>query len=182
MLDTINPTLRQRLRDDTRDAHDALDAMVAMADLASVEGLARFLGSQWLAFESLVAGGVTGHRVRAAEMVANREALAADMAALGRDLPVRLDEAAPADPVAVDYVILGSGVGKVYLRRAWAASEDACVRRASRWFDLPRAAGDWHGHLTDLSARDGATGDAVVADARTLFALFLRAFERGMRP
>ena len=167
--------LRLRLRDGCADLHDRLDGAVARMDVREVAGLRGFLAMNAAAFGALACGGAKGVHVGTATIAGLAEAATRDLVSLGaapgRVAPVM------ADPLAVDYVVLGSRMGTRVLRRRWQGARNSSVLQADRYFSQPDMAPEWRALCDDLSARPGddARARVVLADARALFTLFLDA-------
>lgn len=167
------PSLRARLRNDTRGAHDSLDHLVSQFDLATPLGLSCFLQMQSIALRSIAphaAGAVTFGAVQ--DLL---ERAAADLSALGRpDQQTRMI-AGPLHPFAIDYVIAGSRLGTQVLRKRWQSASDAHVRQADAYFSAPSYIELWKSFCTSAQETypSGPVADKVVHDADRLFGLYL---------
>lgn len=170
-------TLRTRLRQDLRDDHDQLDGLMSQADLTIPQGLGRFLLAQALGFRAIRDRLDPCDPPRYADMVdAVLDALARDLGALGQKVTARKGEFAGnllAGP-AVDYMVLGSGMGTQVLRRTWQTSSDATVRSIGAFFGVERPVANWTALTEDLSRQpaDDARADTITADARRIFGFF----------
>lgn len=177
-------SLREALRHKLRPQHDALDAKVTTFNLASYAGLVAFLRMQSHCL------GVIASRVETPESAAMINDLhrrsVDDLDNL--DAPFSLASAHYALPetlnqTAIDYVICGSRLGTVVLKRRWEASGDARVRAARQYFSAPDYIERWKAFVA--RARLPMTGNAserqVIADTRALFELYLDAAETSGR-
>ena len=91
-------------------------------------------------------------------------------------LPRSPARAAPEDPepLAIDYVVLGSRLGSSVLKRHWAQAEDPRVRDASCYFSAPAQVRRWQAfcrQTREMSPKNAAA-DRAVDDTRRIFALF----------
>lgn len=179
--------LRQRLRTGTRAAHEALDARLSDYDIATPEGLGRFLSLQRLALtalEPLSAGAAVAPLLR--DM---RDHAEADLLRLGWPAHDPVPEAFPGDqrpphPLALDYVIAGSRLGTMVLRKRWAASRDPAVRDARAYFSAPDHTGYWTAFCKTAGAVDAETplADRVVTDAARLFHFYQHCADAVLHP
>ena len=171
---TAAPNLRLRLRQDTRAAHDALDLALSRFDLTTAEGLRRFLRAQWLGLRALDLAGSTAQ---------SRTALTSLTAALRSDLDrlgVAVDPDPPVldfvpEPLAIDYMVAGSRLGSMVLRKQWLAATDPDVRAAGAYFGGPDHLDLWKAFCRQAEAMPATTAiaDRVVQDADRLFEFFL---------
>lgn len=91
-------------------------------------------------------------------------------------LPDMAEPAADLAPLAIDYVLSGSRLGGVVLRQRWEAGPLAREGAASSFMTASDYLETWRAFCA--TARDlpatGAMADQIVADAATVFAVFLR--------
>lgn len=166
--------LRQRLRQETRAAHEALDAHVDGFDIATYDGLARFL-----AMHAAALGALQGTRQPAHETptFAGLGAMARlDLGILGIDFPATAaSRNGPDEAVGVRYVILGSHLGARVLQGRWRKSTDLRVQSAGAFLAAAVATSGWRElctHLSQIEAQ-GPDADAVVAQAQGVFTLYM---------
>ncbi|KQM98209.1 biliverdin-producing heme oxygenase [Sphingomonas sp. Leaf25] len=157
-------TASQALRAATAAAHDAVDAAYARFDLTDRAGYAAFLTAHARILPPVEAAlaacpALPGFRPRT-------PALAADLAALGRAMPVPMTVSIPHDPAAawgMFYVVEGSRLGGVMLARQVAPGLPHAYLAAGH------GAGDWRTIRAAIDAADtGAdwTARAVAAAER----------------
>jgi heme oxygenase len=168
---------RRVLKEATRPDHELTDGVMSEFDLRTRAGLSEFLAVHHLCFKSMVrSADAQGETCRAmAQMLGLIEN---DLSTLGADLPTPPHpDARKLDPLALDYVFEGSRMGTKVLRRDWSAAQDPAVRRASAYFTSHAPASRWQDVCQQLSEIDpnSARADRIVADTRTLFALFRKA-------
>lgn len=175
MSEQVQVTLRKRLRDSTRGAHEALDAQVSAFDLSTRSGLRCFLAMQVQALSALAS--VADGAACAPIIRVLRNGARDDLATLSGRVPAP----APAPrhkphPLALDYVISGSRLGTVVLKRRWQASTDPAVRAATAYFGAPDGIEHWRAFCASTEAIDaaGAVSDSIVADAAGLFDFYGR--------
>lgn len=166
-------TLRSRLRDDTRSAHDRLDRLVSGFDLRKPGPLGSFMAGHHAAMQALdVAPGPCAASARALleELL---PALEADLATLGR-APAPAPRTLCCDDTAALYVLLGSRLGTLVLRRRWQEARDPAVRAAACYFDRPPPTQEWRRFTAWLDAQPAETpaAERSVRDAARLFELF----------
>ncbi len=170
------PSLRDRLRRDSRAEHARVDAAVGALDLGQAGDLGRFLAAHHAAFRAIAPAARGTSRGLVADLAARLEA---DLTVLGRAaLPAAPQMAC--DPVAVDYVVLGSRLGTAVLRRRWAAAAGGRAAGAGRYLTAPGQGAAWRTFCAAQASRPG-TGPAaerIVGDVRRLFDLFDRALAR----
>ena len=168
-------SLRDRMRLDTADLHAALDARLGAFDLRDPADLAGFLRINERGFAAIAGAGPDG-------AVCMGRSIAADLARRIRSDLDRLGTsplpavAAPEDPdpLAIDYVVLGSRLGSSVLKRHWAQAEDPRVREASCYFSAPAQVRRWQAfcrQTREMSPKNAAA-DRAVDDTRRIFALF----------
>lgn len=169
-------TLRWRLREATTEAHARLDARIGSAFetrkgyVAFLQGMHRFLDAAAVAVD----GG--------AAFAEGRQALAADLNALGAEPPPRRSGARCATgALGWRYVVAGSSLGaRVLLVRAqalgWAGTDGG-----ARYLAAQAASTEWRCLLAALDASTGDAADAAIAGARDAFACaercMIQAFE-----
>lgn len=171
---TLEITLRERLRSETRTAHDMADAVFRRFDLTDPDLLRPFLAAHRDAFGLLVEHAADAEieaMIRPA-----LDALDADLDALGgRPAPADLPRPPKADDgLAQRYIWLGSRLGTRMLARRWAEGTDPTVRAAGRYLSAAPASAPWRAlcdELEDMSAR-GTRADLVVQAAKAWFAVF----------
>ena len=148
--------VRDALRTRTSPAHDALDSRMSPLDLSTSAGLRTFLTISAAGWSLLSSVGPAATAL--SEM---REALSADLRAMGEGAP-SVPAVRPArHPLAGAYLVLGSRLGLALLARRFPAAP------ARRYVGLPPRGADWRALCATLSAMpaDSAEGYAVVADA-----------------
>lgn len=182
-------SLRTRLRDDLSHVHERLDSRLSLADLTTGQGLRRFLFAQSFGFRQVMARLDDQDPPATAPLLSRiAEALDADLATL--DAPDARDVAGqgarpeadepPLSGLAIDYMVLGSGLGTTVLRRSWAEGTDDDVRAAGQYFTLPRPPQPWRDlvmHLGDLPA-SGDRADRITGDAEQIFEFFATGWDR----
>jgi heme oxygenase len=87
-------------------------------------------------------------------------------------------------PLAVLYVLLGSGMGAEVLRRRWLAASDPVVRGAGHLFGLPPRTAGWRQFCAEMAGRpaDGADAAEVLRDAVRIFGLYRTALDQARPP
>ena len=165
-------SLRDRLRQDTAEAHKSLDAMLDTYDLRRADGLGRFLQVNERGFAALA--GTQAASARVAADLSRR--MRTDLAVLGR-LP--LPRAAPLrdslSALAIDYVVYGSRLGARIQQRQWASATDPLVRRATQTFGTEPEIDAWKRFCDQAGGMPatGATADRAIDDSRLIFGLFI---------
>lgn len=174
-MGTSDNTLRKRLRRETHVAHERLDAALSRLDLADPDDLGRFLLSQWrplAALESVATEKSTADLLRDL-----RRRAEADLETLGVTRPGPLPPLTfdPHD-LAVEYLVAGSRLGSVVLKKRWLASTDDRVRAASAYFTGADHIDRWRAfcHRADAASAEGAEADAITRDAVALFEFYDR--------
>lgn len=171
--------VRATLKAATSDAHDRVDAAFGH-DLASRAGYAAFLGAQAAALvpveQALEAAGAA---LLVEDWDAHRRAplLAADLAALGLDLPApQLAPRYPDDPALAGglYVLEGSRMGGAILRRAVPATLPTAFLSARQ------SPGRWNRFVASLDQLlySRQRLDAAIEAAALTFACFEQAAKR----
>lgn len=159
-------SFRHELRQRTRAAHDASETLFARFTDAPADTLGWFLAAQRAAIAALQQGAAAGPQASQALTAALLARLDSDLDTLGRSArPIAI--AAPIDPLAVDYLVLGSRLGTEVLRRRLMAC-DPPMPLPSYFLTCP-APGLWRRHCAVLetivpgSARAGQlTRDVIV--------------------
>lgn len=166
-------TLRRRLRDETSAAHTALDQHVSQLDLQTLSGLKRYVCMYATALEGLLA---------VVDASPTRDAIADLHARSKRDLN-HLGGATCSqsigftpDPLAVDYVVLGSRLGSAVLKKRWNGASDRAVLAVNALFSAPSYLPLWNAFCDQLahSATSPAAANRVIQHANALFAFFDR--------
>lgn len=162
-------TFRDLLRLETSVEHDQLDAMLSDLDLTDHRDLGDFFAIHLRAFCAI-------------QPVRPYPGLAELITALEEDLRT-LSVAAPApyegqmyDPLAVAYIIEGSRMGTMVLRKRWQKARDPRVREAAAYFTRPGSPNQWRSLCEELARIPLGTPRAIsiIADTRAIFALFAR--------
>ena len=163
-------SLRLSLRTETSAAHERLDALVSTFDLRTPSGLAAFLSMQASALGAISGGpGSAPTLEMAADLAARARADLALLEQAGRltipSLPRDLD------PLAVDYIVSGSRLGTMVLKRRWEASTDRQVRAARNYFTAPSYIETWKSFCAEAEsdAFDPARKRKIVNDTNVLF-------------
>jgi heme oxygenase (biliverdin-IX-beta and delta-forming) len=175
---------RHTLRAQTRVEHDRLDQMITTLDIAQLADFKVFLKLHHSCFVVMWS--------RAADQGRSNSALSGMIDCLAADLeivsesrhPVKLPLPAALDPLAIDYMVAGSRLGSVILRKRWQTSTDPCVQRANTYFGQPVDPTLWPEICRALSAvpMGSARADAIVKDTKTQFQLFAAAFAKIANP
>ena len=193
-------SLRERLRQDGRQAHDRVDAAFADFDLTQPEGLGGFLEAHAIALDAMALARTPRDEDREIdprrpsydyEAHSNpaelRRLVHSDLAALSdarqrtsacephtAKAGVRPNSLRECHPIASDYVLLGSRLGLQVLRRRWQASPYPSVLAAAAYISLPPVSRQWKAlcHLLAAKPAEGCEADRVVADAIHIFYLF----------
>ena len=167
------PSLRDRLRRETAQAHQRVDHLFGSQNLGDEQGYGRFLSAQACAWESLRPLLDSGSLARA-------DALREDLRALGLPLPARLPGPLPgALSLGHSYVLEGSRLGSTLLLRALDEASPALAARANSYLTESAKIESWKLLSTrlqsDHSGRDRI--DAIIDDALFVFGLFERAWQ-----
>ena len=166
-------SLRDRLRQETTDAHARVDALFGSCDLADEAGYAAFLMAQGAAWETL-------RPLLDDDSTARADALRRDLDDLDLPRPRSLhDVALPAEAsLGHRYVLEGSRLGSTVLLRELAANAPALFARASAYLTESARIEPWKklstGLLKDQGGRDRDGG--IIDDALFVFGLFERAW------
>lgn len=173
--DGLAPSLHSMLREATRAQHEALDATLSRFDLADASSYHRFLQVHHRALVVLLERCCVHDRRELAPLLALLEddlGLASAPAAPGIDLP-------PSDgtTVGVAYVLRGSRLGAVHLRRRVGAA------LPTRYLGH-QVATSWTGFLTHMAAvpRNARSTGEVIDAARMAFGVFVRAADEEASP
>jgi heme oxygenase len=164
-----SPSLRNMLRQLTRDAHDRVDTLYGACDLAREADYRRFLTAQAAAWVSLPSDMDPGSAAR-------RAAILQDLAALGVAAPPSLNAGnLPAsDALGLRYVLEGSRLGSTVLLRDLRAAAPGLADVAGGYLAVSADLEGWR-HLStilQLCPRNDVSDAAIVADARCIFDLF----------
>jgi heme oxygenase len=169
-------SLRLRLRAETDADHRRLDRLADGLDLATRDGLGRFLLAHHAAYSELAR-----RNASLSDMMEDRVSRTArDLVSLGLDGPdPARTPSAPIGTTGLLYVVAGSHLGARQLLAIVQGSTDARVRSATRMMDDPGLAASWKELLSQIkpAPADGARADAALDAARTTFGVFERAFE-----
>ncbi|PWJ18079.1 Heme oxygenase [Jannaschia seohaensis] len=159
---------RFALRAATRGDHDRVDRLVTGLDIATRAGFARFAQVHLACFRAVQ------DEAPSATLAAMVSALRADLAKVAPAARVSVAVLGPVDPLAAAYMVEGSRMGTRVLHGRWAASKDALVRAADRYFGLPPDKGGWRAVTSALGqvAIGSPRAARIEADTRRLFALF----------
>ncbi|SPF78172.1 hypothetical protein [Pseudoprimorskyibacter insulae] len=171
MLDSSAPvkdqvSFRTILRTKTRHAHDKAELSFARFRADAKRNLGWFLASQRAGLGALRASGIGVSTDLRARLLIR---LDADLIVHNRPLiPVRA--AQELDPLAVDYIILGSRLGTEVLRRQVFQSGDAIPL----YFQTGPEPQLWRTLCDDLALIDpgSARASAILRDTRTAFDIF----------
>ncbi len=162
--------LRTRLREETARSHEALDMLMSGFDLARIEGLHGFLATQQLALSQIENVADAADSRRAICII--REAAETDIKALGgKSVVSRPCLNFSPTPLAIDYIIAGSRLGSIVLKKRWLAAKDPTVRSACAYFTAPDFLQLWRAFCQRAQSIDGAgaQADRIVGDAARLF-------------
>lgn len=175
----MTPTLRDILRERTREAHGRVDALYGRLVLADRDGLSQFLTAHYLALKPVEAA--IGARAAHDDLPPVLAPLVRrDLEALGMPVPgaPEFEMLEHADPDGLSYVVAGSHLGARVLRRQWARSDDGDVRAAGRYLSSDAMAAFWPGFVERLNARPTTLdiAERVVGGAVAAFSVFERAF------
>ncbi len=176
-------SMRQLLRDATREAHRRVDACFGRFDLASPRGYRDFLAVHGAVLPGCEASlEASGAAVLIADWPRRRRAAAllddlAHVGAAGSTHPTALRRLSPAELFGIAYVLEGSRMGGAVLARQVEANMDPDCRVATRYLRHGAGQGLWPSFLAALEASDPvrADPDAVVAAASATFAAFAEA-------
>lgn len=171
------PTFRHAIRRDTKPEHDALEAQFAPFMAAPERHLSWFLATQYAALGALLAS-----RPLSAEGMISGLLLTELVGRLRFDLENR-GVIAPAiksadetlDPMAIDYLVLGSRLGTETMRRRLFADHQR--EAIPQYFLIGTMPELWQRHCAELNAIDAGSVRAakVIHDTKSGFALFARA-------
>lgn len=170
---------RWLLRARTADRHARLDSLISSLDLTRRADLERFFRVHLMSFIAM-ARHYPDTALR--EMIGS---LRGDLDALGAEggdkdtLDMR-----PFHPLAARYILAGSRLGTVVLRRDWMRSEDTQVLAADRYFTSTPDRDEWPAVCAELSAVtvDSDLAETISGDAEAIFDAFARAFSFTERP
>ncbi|WP_252737506.1 hypothetical protein [Citreicella sp. C3M06] len=166
--DRAEPGFRHLLRVQTKAAHDTAEAVFSRFINDPRAGLAWFLAAQHAAFAALQHGAQTGALL--SDLTARLES---DLADLGR-VPVAV-RGVDIDPLAVDYLVLGSRLGTEVLRRRLMAETPPMP--IPSYFLACAAPGLWRQHCAclDAIAPDSPRARHLTIDVIAGYELFRRA-------
>ena len=161
-----------RLRAATASDHDAVDAGFGRYDLSDADDYRAFLIAHAKALPAVEAwlGGIPG----LAAVRSRGEALAADLAALGEEMPTPMAFDLPPSEAAgwgAMYVVEGSRLGGVMLSRS------VTEGMPSAYLGAKHLSGEWRALLAaiDRQPADDAWVAQAIVGARAAFALYRRA-------
>lgn len=170
----MQDTLRERLRRETRGPHDRVDAAFGQFDLLRTGGFSRFLAAHLAALDSLAQ--CTSHSAfsdAGLDLGDMRRALVDDLDQLaGTRVKAEPPLDTTLDTLAVSYVISGSRLGMKLLKSRWDRATEPAVRRAHRYIGMSPNRNAWRDICARLTAQTAGSGDWVVSDAITTFAVF----------
>ena len=172
MADDDAPSLRDRLRQETADAHRRVDALFGSCELSSEQGYGFFLSAQSQAWETLRPLLDQGSLARA-------DALRDDLDRLGLPTPAPLDITLPRNAsIGHLYVLEGSRLGSTVLMRELLAKAPEMAERAGAYLRESGKIEGWKQLSTALQKdRDGCDRDGfIIDDALFVFGLFERAW------
>jgi len=164
------------LRHATLADHERVDRLLSDLDIASHNGLCRFLTIHSVCFFAMreAAPEDSIAYIALTDMLHRTES---DLKTLGGAAGHRSDQALhPINLLALDYVIEGSRLGSRVLKTRWQATTDADVARADAYFSMPPVPGRWREVCDTLSSipPNSAQAARIVRDTATLFDLFHR--------
>ena len=166
-------SLRDRLRSDMAQHHRKVDNTFSRLDMARRSDLVTFFWAHLSAVEAIRcrsgAGQERADRLRR-EVAA---ALEVDLYHLGGPKAERLDPCV-VEPLAVEYILLGSRAGARLLARRGRETRDCHVAGAAAYFELEPTGRTWRGFCEELSCMPshGEDADRVVKDAIAIFKLY----------
>ena len=169
--------LRSALRRETASVHDRLDRALAGEGLSSADDYARFLTTQYRARKP-IEDWIADNLPEDASPPPQASLIAADLAALDRDLPPvarRFALPANADPIGLQWALAGSSLGN----RAMLAQRRKSGLDGPESFLSDSAMPAYFKHLRpSLEAEvDPERSDRAVIAANAVFACFLDALE-----
>jgi len=175
MTITDPPSLRDRLRRETAQAHAQVDALFGSDDFATRDGYIGFLARQAIAWETL-------RPILDSSSLARSDALREDLARLGSVVPGPVAGDLP-EPMSLGhrYVLEGSRLGSILLSRLLAERSPDLARRANAYLTESAKIEPWKRLSATLQKmpEDHASGGLAVADALAMFDLFERAWHHG---
>lgn len=167
-------TFRDRLRADTRAAHEDVDAAFSAHDPTSLAGYAGFLAAHDAALRTLDRDTTLPPPLRAR--------ITRDIALIGRDLAhlgacadrMPLPSAHVHDPVAVEYIHLGSRMGLKIILNRWRQSRDDRVGVSAAFLSATDPPDLWRHFCTRLATMpvSGPVADRIVTDCISLFSIY----------
>jgi len=170
------PSLRTRLREETRAAHLRLDEIAKDLDLAHYADVSIFAVAHHAAYSALdkaFQGDFALTRLRLDKATQDIHALGLPTTGLAiADIPSAMSE------LGVTYVIAGSHLGAKVLTKQWSKTRDPRVNAASHLLRDEVLEREWAAVLTTLKSlpATGRGADDVVAGAIACFDLFRAAF------
>ena len=175
------PTLRHRLRTDTRDAHECIDQIAGALDLSDYRDFCVFMLGNAMAYADLLA-----QTCIQTDLLTHRLDLANhDLASLAlKPVSIVSSSHRPVmNELGLTYVIAGSYLGAKHLNKTRLSSCDRRVLAASRSLADTALPNLWRGLVKDLSAKTslGLEADQAVASAGKCFNIFADAFQRAKR-
>lgn len=167
-------SFRQYLRNASHPAHDAAELTFAPFLADPQRELPWFLATQWSALRTLQVSAPQGSLLSAGILQDLLRRLDADLADL-RIAPPSPEAARPLDPLAVDYLVLGSRHGTEVLRRRLFGSPDSPPARG--YFTKDRDPGAWQALCAALDRVDPDSPRAarILFDTASGFDLFAKA-------
>lgn len=166
---------RHLLRQSTAETHERTEAVFACFLDAPQEYLTGYLAAQRSALGAMQAKSDSAAPPRCFDILNDL------LARLDHDLPhthlppMFADSLSPLDPLAVDYLVLGSRMGtEVIRRRCFPTAE---LNDIPTYFTQASHADIWHAHCADLDSLDPLSDRAarVLRDAEVGFRIFHRA-------
>ena len=176
MTVTDPPSLRDRLRQGTAQAHAQVDALFGSADFATRDGYVGFLVGQAVAWETL-------RPILDPSSLARSDALREDLLRLGSAVPRPVTATDLPDPMSLGhrYVLEGSRLGSILLGRLLAERSPDLAPQANAYLTESAKIEPWKRLSATLQNMPGdhASAELAVADAAAMFGLFERAWHHG---
>nr|WP_321442088.1 hypothetical protein [uncultured Hyphomonas sp.] len=175
--DKADPSLRMRLRTETRPQHEQLDRLAGELSFSRFEDMLSFIQANCLAYRSLIA--VAGD---AEPMLAQRLDRARDVL---ESLDTHLNHEAVAidtsgiEPIGLSYVVAGSSLGARLIAQQSEASSDPRVHALAEFLLDPEMDRCWRGladELRNMSGQD-SRAEEILVSAANCFRVFQQAFE-----
>ncbi|MEJ6395956.1 hypothetical protein V8J82_22045 [Gymnodinialimonas sp. 2305UL16-5] len=153
-------------------SHEELDKEVSTFDLTTPDGLLCFLQMQATVLKTLALHPISQMSI---DMVNDLlERVGSDLLQLECSDRERLLDLDTLNPISIDYVVAGSRLGTLVLKKRWLSAKSLTVRRATAYFSTPGYIETWAAFCVTAEdmAATGPLADQIVRDTDRVFQFY----------